>query len=173
MNLCVCLKNGFVFVVLCLLIKCCCTINHFILKKSTETEHLIYFYILLFEANNRNLLVCNWWKLLGELINKTVRYYCTPDYVALRCISLRQCLELTRFVYFICWNTVTKQLKPLLLCPLRYDRVHNVMPRSTRLSVRLSIIYTSVIYISRAYATMSVSVCLWRNCIGSRCMPGT
>jgi len=26
---------------------------------------------------------------------------------------------------------------------------------------------------SRAHATTSVSVCLWRKCIGSRCMPGT
>ena len=30
-----------------------------------------------------------------------------------------------------------------------------------------------VIYTSRAYATMSVSVCLWRKCIRSRCMSGT
>jgi len=29
-----------------------------------------------------------------------------------------------------------------------------------------------VIYTSRAYSTMSVSVCLWRKCIGSRYMPG-
>jgi len=30
-----------------------------------------------------------------------------------------------------------------------------------------------VTYTSRAYATMSVSVCPSRKCIGSRCMPGT
>jgi len=33
--------------------------------------------------------------------------------------------------------------------------------------------FDALIYTSRAYATMSVSVWLWRKCIGSRCMPGT
>jgi len=32
---------------------------------------------------------------------------------------------------------------------------------------------TDVIYTSHAYATMSVSVCLWQKWIGSWCMPGT